>query len=41
MEMLENGLQPYSEGTPIVFNENSIASLVVAALMLTLGVNGP
>ena len=39
MESLENGLQPHS-GVTVVFNENSVAS-VVAALMLTLGVNGP
>ena len=42
MESLQNGLQPYSGETPfasIDFNESYVAS-VIAALILTLGVNG-
>ena len=40
MESFANELQPHSGVTPLFFDENSIAS-IIAALMLMLGLNGP
>ena len=40
MELLQSGLQPYFEVTPLL-PMKAVSPSVVGALVLTLGVNGP